>query len=298
MHDLRRVDLNLLVSLQALLTERNVTRAAQRLSLSQSAVSGQLARLREHFGDPLLVPAAKGMLPTAKALSLMEPLSRALAGIEEVLQADASFDPAFAGNTWVLAAADYVGYAVGRPLVASLHQRAPHTRLAMREALPAAIAKQAETGEIDAAFLAADMCPPSLRARLLYHEEYVLVARKGHPAFERALTPEAFCRLEHVIVSPKGAGFRGPTDVQLERAGMQRRVALSVAHFLLVPEVIACTDFVAMLPSRLMADRREAFHVGPPPLPVPGFEIHLVWHERSQNDPAHVWLREQIVDCV
>jgi DNA-binding transcriptional LysR family regulator len=154
--------------------------------------------------------------------------------------------------------------------------------------------QQLESGTIDLGLLALDAAPERLHSRILFKEHYVLVARKRHPALKRKLTIDTLSQLEYVIVSPEGGGFRGITDTVLESRGRKRRVVLSVPHFLFVPEVVARTDLVAMLPARLMENRAERIEIVTPPLPIPSYEMAMVWHERSHRDPAHTWLREQV----
>ena len=294
MDNLRRIDLNLLVTLEALLTERNVTRAATRLHLSQPSVSVQLRKLREIFADPLLTPAPGGMLPTTRGQALLQPLRTALSDMRLVLEPRPRFDPVTAEITWQVAAADYAEYAILMPLLAHMRKAAPGVRIAVRQAADSRMTKQLDSGAIDLGFLALDAAPERLHSRVLFKEHYVLVARKRHPALKRKLTVDTLCQLEYVIVSPEGGGFRGITDTILESRGRKRRVVLSVPHFLFVPEVVARTDLVAMLPSRLVKDRSDHIQVVVPPLPIPSYEMAMIWHERSHLDPAHLWLREQV----
>jgi DNA-binding transcriptional LysR family regulator len=294
MDNLRRIDLNLLVTLEALLTERNVTRAAKRLHLSQPSVSVQLRKLRQIFADPLLAPAPGGMLPTTRGQALLQPLRTALSDMSLVLEPRPRFDPVTAEITWQVAAADYAEYAILMPLLAHMRKAAPGVRIAVRQAADSRMTKQLDSGAIDLGFLALDAAPERLHSRVLFKEHYVLVARKRHPALKRKLTVDTLCQLEYVIVSPEGGGFRGITDTILESRGRKRRVVLSVPHFLFVPEVVARTDLVAMLPSRLVKDRSDHIQVVVPPLPIPSYEMAMIWHERSHLDPAHMWLREQV----
>lgn len=297
MTNLRRLDLNLLVTLDALLEERNVTRAAQRLNYSQPSVSVQLAKLRETFGDPLLLPGPRGMTPTARALELLEPLRQALGELERAVLPAAPFEPATAQNTWHVAATDNAEQAILLPLLARLRSLAPHTRLAVIQAEPPRLGKQAQTGAIDLGFHTTDEIPEGLRYRPLFREHYVLVGRIGHPRLKRRPTLAQLCRLEHVIASPDGGGFRGVTDTVLEHAGLQRRVVLSVPHFLFVMSAVANTDLVAMLPSRLVRGV-PGLKVYELAVDIPGYEMSMFWHERSHRDPAHQWLRERIVETV
>ena len=297
MSNLRRLDLNLLVTLDALLSERNVTRAAQRLNFSQPAVSVQLAKLRDFFGDPLLLPGPRGMRPTARAEALREPLRLALEALQGAVSPTQPFNPSQARDTWRIAATDYGESTIVLPMLNGLRMQASGTQLAVVEMVPTRIAKQAEQGDIDLAFHTTDGAPPDMRRRALFKERYVLAGRANHPCLKRKPTLAQFCKLEHVMVSPDGGGFRGVTDEALAKLGLARKVALSVPHFLFVRSVLANTDLVAMLPERLVRDARE-LKVVEFPIEVPGYEMSMLWHERSHRDPAHQWLRELIAASV
>ncbi|MFT3803838.1 MAG: LysR family transcriptional regulator [Burkholderiaceae bacterium] len=291
---LRRLDLNLLVTLDALLTEHNVTRAAERLNLSQPTVSVQLARLRQAFDDPLLLPGPRGMRPTARADDLREPLRQALASLAQAVAPGSPFDPARADRTWHVAASDYSASTILSPALAGLRSAAPGTRLAILGLTPPTLARQAERGDIDLAFHISVEAPPDLRRRSMFSERYVLAGRAGHPRLKRRPTLAQFCKLEHAIVSPVGGGFHGVTDTVLAERGMSRRVALSVPHFLFLGSALASTDLVAMMPFRLVRGN-PALTAVEPPVEVPGFEMLMLWHERMHRDPAHRWLREHIL---
>ena len=297
MNDLRRIDLNLLVTLDVLLSEHNVTRAAQRLNYSQPSISVHLAKLRDIFGDPLLLPGPRGMRPTARADELREPLRQALASLTRAVAPALPFDPAKSTHTWCVAATDYTELTILLPALAGLRSAAPGSRLAVVEAVPPRLARQAEQGEIDLAFRTSEGAPPELHCRALFTEEYVLVGRAGHPRLKRRPTVAQFCDLEHVIVSPDGGGFHGVTDEALAKVGLTRRVVLSVPHFLFVMSALASTDLVAMLPSRLVRNT-PVLKVVAPPVAVPGYEMAMLWHERVHRDPAHRWLREHIAGSV
>lgn len=290
---MRRLDLNLLVTLDALLAEHNVTRAAERLHLSQPAVSVQLARLREVFGDPLLLPGPRGMRPTARADELRLPLREALAALGKAVAPPGPFDPATASHTWRVAASDYGESTIVLPALGALRRAAPHSRMAILGLVPASLARQAELGEIDLAFHIAAEAPAHLRRRPLFTERYVLAGRHDHPGLQHAPTLEQFCQMEHVVVSPDGGGFHTPTDSVLAERGLERKVALSVPHFLFLVAVLASTDMVALVPSRL-ARAHPGLRVVEPPLEVPGFEMLMLWHERVHRDPGHQWLRELV----
>jgi len=297
MSNLRKLDLNLLLTLDVLLTEHNVTRAAERLNLAQPSVSVHLAKLREIFGDPLLLPGPRGMKPTARAEALREPLRQALAALERTIAPAAPFDPAKADHSWRLAATDYGESTIVLPALQGLRTVAPGTRLAVLEMNPTRIAKQAEQGEIDLAFHTREGSPEGLRRRTLFTERYVLAGRAGNPRLKQRLTLAQFCQLDHVVVSPDGGGFSGVTDKALAALGLERRVVLSVPHFLFLRSVLNSTDLVAMLPSRLVGNSGDLKTVKPP-LEVPGYEMAMLWHERAHRDPAHQWLRDFIAASV
>lgn len=296
-NSLRRLDLNLLVTLDALLSEHHVTRAAARLHLSQPAVSVQLARLREVFEDSLLLPGPRGMRPTARADELREPLRQALESLAQAVAPASPFDPAHASRTWRIAASDYGESTIVLSALAGLRSAAPGTRLAIFELTPSALAREVEQGRIDLAFHIAEEAPTDLHQRSVFTERYVLASRVGHPKLKRRPTLAQFCKLDHVIVSPDGGGFLGATDTALADRGMSRNVALSVPHFLFLVSVLANTDFVAMVPSRLVRENK-ALQVVEPPLELPGFEMLMLWHERVHRDPAHRWLREHVARSV
>ncbi|WP_176257465.1 LysR family transcriptional regulator [Pseudomonas sp. R16(2017)] len=297
MNNLRRLDINLLLTLDVLLSEHNVTRAAERLNLSQPSVSVHLAKLREIFGDPLLLPGPRGMRPTARADELREPLREALEALERAVAPASPFEPAKAHNTWKVAASDYGESTVLLPALDGLRAQAPGTRLAVLDLSPQHLVKQAEQGVIDLALHTSEDAPLELHRRALFTERYVLAGRIGHPGLQGELTRERFCALEHVLVSPEGGGFFGVTDKALAEAGLSRRVVLSVPHFLLLKSVLASTDLVAMLPSRLVRDS-STLQAVEPPLAVPGYEMAMLWAERSHRDPAHKWLREHLAASV
>ena len=276
--DTRAIDLNLLQALEALLAERNVTRAAARLGLSQPALSARLSRLRDLLGDPLLLPAQRGMTPTAKALELEAPLRHALDDLRGLIARQAHFDPATARLTVAIAASDYAQHAVLIAFVRALRQAAPRVRIALRALDGAAVARQMAAGELDLALMTPTTAPGELRRRVLFAERYVCIARADHPTVRRRLTLAQFCALDHVVVSPRGGGFTGATDRVLAAGGRSRNVAVSAAHFLFVRELVACSDLIALVPARLVADRAP--------------EIAMLWHDRTHGHPGHRWIRD------
>ncbi|ENZ8056149.1 TPA: LysR family transcriptional regulator [Klebsiella pneumoniae] len=291
--DIRNLDLNLLKALDALLDERSVTRAAARLALTQPAVSGMLTRLRDAFNDPLFIRAPHGMVPTLRAQALAAPVKQLLTDAETLLQ-PVVFDPLEADFTWTIAATDYALKAVIVPFIAALKPMAPGIRVRIIPESPATLLAQTERGEVDIALLTPHDTPPELHSRALYQEEYVCLLREDHPQANQPLTLDRFCALEHVLVSWQGDSFRGVTDDALAALGRTRRVGLSVSSFLVLPEVLAVSEIIAVVPRRL-AKMASGMKIAAPPLAIPGFTKSMAWHERNHRDPAQQWLRELLL---
>ena len=296
--DTKRLDLNLLVTLEALLAERNVTRAADRLHLSQPAVSAQLGRLRDMFDDPLLIPAQRGMTPTAKALDLLEPLRQALDQVRATVAEHGNFDPGRGRLTVAIACTDYLQAALVQPLVLKLRDQAPEVRVSLRSLDISQLNAQMARGEVDLALMTPSAAAPGLRTRHLFDERYVLIGRRGHPKLHGRITVAQFARFEHVIVSLRGGGFVTPVDEALAALGHKRNVVLSASSFLFVPEIVARSDFVALVPRHLVHDRTGQLQVVECPFPVEGFNVGMVWHERNHGHNGQRWVREVLAALV
>jgi len=296
--DIKRIDFNLLATLEALLAERSVSRAAVRLGLSQPALSAQLARLRDMLGDPLFIPSHRGMTPTPLALGLQAPLTTALAQLRDVVTSARAFDPARDALTVRIAASDYVQSALLLDFTLALRREAPGVRIALRAADATRLEAQMEQGEIDLAALTPEGIPDALRSRPLFEERYVFIARRGHPALRRPLDAQRFCELDHVMVSPRGGSFSTPLDDMLDAQGLQRRVVVSASTFHSVLELVGRSDLVALVPARMVKEDDRRLRVLAPPLPVAGFTIHMAWHNRTHRDAAQRWVRERLVGFV
>lgn len=289
--DIRTLDLNLLKALDALLDERSVTRAAERLALTQPAVSGMLTRLRECFDDPLFTRTQRGIIPTLRALELAQPVKSILAEVGELLQPKA-FDPATAEMTIKIAATDYALRAVIVPFMAALRLQAPGIRVAVLPVNNEQLTAQFERGDVDFALVTPETAPQDLHAHALYEEEYVCLLREDHPLTRsESLTLDSFCALDHALVSYVGGNFSGVTDEALAALGRKRRVTLSVCSFLVLPEILRVSDLISIVPRRL-AQHLPGLTVIPPPLTIPGFSKIVVWHERTHRDAGHRWLRD------
>lgn len=294
--DIRNLDFNLLKALDALLDERSVTRAAQRLALTQPAVSGMLTRLRENFGDPLFVRAQRGIVPTVRAQQLAGPVKQLLGDIEALLRPDA-FDPHTAHLTVTLASTDYTLRAVVVPFLGALREKAPNIRVAIQPLEYKALDQQMERGDIDLALVTPDTKPSALHAAALFNERYVCVMREGHPDASTAqLSLDRFCAVDHVLVSSSGGAFSGVTDTALAAIGRTRRVVTSVTSFLVVPDLLLVSDLIAVVPRRL-ALPRTGLVMREPPVDIPGFSKALAWHERTHRDPGQQWVRALLIEA-
>ena len=293
MRDIRRIDLNLLVALDALLEEQSVTRAADRLALTQPTVSAMLARLRKLFGDPLFVRTQRGILPTPRAAALAPVLKQWLAEARGLI-ADAGFDPATDELTAAISANDYIQSTLLVPYFRRLRREAPNARLAVRSPQFSDMAAMLADAEIDLVITTTPEIPQAdLRSRLLYSERYVCVVRSEHPLkAKRAVTLDQFCRYPHAMVSPTEGRFVGPVDRALAEAGRRRRVVLAAPGFLVLPEILKTDDLIAVVPERVLCGRMSGLRTFAPPVAVPGFDVVMLWHERLHKDPAHRWLRE------
>ncbi|MBP2156549.1 LysR family transcriptional regulator [Erwinia rhapontici] len=290
MADLRTLDLNLLKTLDALLDECSVTRAAQRLALTQPAVSGMLTRLRECFNDPLFIRNRHGITPTLRALELAAPVKQILAEVSLLLQPKV-FDAARAQMSLRIAATDYALSAVVVPFITALRQQAPGVRVSVQSVVNEQLAAQMAQGEVDMALVTPETTPPDLHAHPLFEEQYVCLLRTGHPdAASGALSLDRFCALDHALVSHSGTQFRGVTDEALATLGRERRVTLAVNSFLVLPEILRSSDLIAVVPQRLALHTHGLIQLAPP-LTIVGFSKSVVWHERSHRDPGHRWLR-------
>ena len=291
------LNLNLLPVLDALLAERSVSRAGTRLGLSQPAVSNALAQLREILKDPLLVRKGTGMAPTERALALAGPLRAALLALEQGLEPVAPFDPATADRGFTIMTNDFVAFALLPRLLTRLEREAPRVRLQVRAWQEHGIPPELARGDVDLVLGFNRGLPPGHHAKPLFDDRFVFVARKGHPLVRGKITLATYTKLAHIIVSHE-PNARGVFDDVLAQRGLSRHVALRLSHFLLVPPIVATTDYVSAL-SELVA-RPAAQSLGLQVLKMPvdggGATVQLIWHEQTATSSAHAWLRALVED--
>jgi DNA-binding transcriptional LysR family regulator len=291
--DIRKIDLNLLVAFKVLLDERNVSRAAERLALTQPTVSGMLARLRVLFDDPLFLRTSHGVVPTQRAEALAPALNRLLSDAGDLIASD-ELDPATMEADFRISVNDYMQSHLLVPFVSALRREAPRVRLAIRHLEIEDLAPMLARGELDLAITIPEFAAPGLNTELLYREEYACVVRKDHQIRSRKVSMSRLLAYDHVLVSPTSGQFRGPADEVLAARGLRRRVALSVPSFLVLLEVLRTDDLVAFVPKRLLAGHQESLRVIQPPFEIPGFDVVAAWHARSEGYAPHQWLRDRL----
>lgn len=291
--DIKQRDFGLLLALDALLEKQSVTAAAEQLGISQPAMSSQLKRLREMFGDPLLTPSGRQLVATSRALALKEELRRQLQKMDALVRSNRNFEPETSTATFRIVATDYAITILGPALVNLLAKSAPNCRLAYLPFAPKVLWQSMVADEVDFAFVTG-MNLQEAKMRPGIKEGFCVVLRKGHPLGRKDLTLDAFCSAEHILVSPEGGGFHGMTDKKLGEMGLRRRVAVSLPSFLMAPSLVAQTDYLCLLPRRLAALYENVLDIVAPPIETDTFEIDLLWHARRQHDPSHSWFRDQM----
>ena len=288
-------DLNLLRVLDALLRERNVSRAAQRLSLSQPAVSNALNRLRELLDDPLLVRVGRAMQPTPRALSLEAPIRDALQQIEHTLNAGDFFDPATSRQRFVIAVTDYVELICMPALMAHMAKVAPGIQLAIRHLTPTLPAEALDDGEIDLAVGRFPEVPTRFHSRCWARETLQVALRRGHPLVGERLDLDDFLRLRHLWVH--GGQTRGLVDQWLEEQGLSRKTVYTTPNYLQAAHIVASSDLAAVLPTQLARyfARLLPLQLFDLPFDLGTFQLDIVNVAQRERDAALQWLIEQIV---
>ncbi|KHS92503.1 LysR family transcriptional regulator [Pectobacterium brasiliense] len=293
MDDLRRIDMNLLLTLHALLTEKHVTRAALRLHRSQPAVSHSLAQLRQIFNDPLLVRREVGLTLTTRAQALLGPLELALEQLNGLIQAP-QFDPRHSTRHFRLALSDYGTNAVLPTLMRHLRVQAPGVSLAVSHAGREMMLAQLIDGDIDLGLGVFPERPSEVHAELLFEEQFACLADRATLPENGMLSFEAWLERPHVLVTmhPDSAN---EVDSALAASGLSRNVVLTLPHWHAAINLIAGTDLILTAARRSMAHiTTPNLHIFPPPFAIPNFAFQQVWHTRRESDPAHRWLRRAI----
>ncbi|MFJ4454845.1 LysR family transcriptional regulator [Pseudomonas sp. NPDC089392] len=297
MDELRKIDLNLLLALHALLSEKHVTRAALRLHRSQPAVSHALAQLRKHFDDPLLVRQNGRMALTSRAQSLARPLQDALGNLNGLLAAP-QFEPAKAQRRFRLSLSDYSSRIILPSLLRHLRQVAPGVDLAISQASRETMLAQLLDGELDLALGIFPDLPQAITAQPLFADSFISVADRQVLPASGGLALEDWLARPHVLMAMRPDAFD-----EIERAlaalGLRRRIALALPHWSAAVEVLAGTDLILTVASRAVGSLHphKALRQFEPPLAIPAFDYQQAWHSRKDSDPGHRWLRETVWAC-
>lgn len=288
-------DLNLLITLDALLVEGSVVRAARRLRLSPSAMSRALTRLRETTGDPLLVRAGRGLVPTPRAIELRERVSQLVQDAESMLRPAEMLDLKTVVKSFTLRTSEGFVENFGPDLLARVGEQAPGVRLffvqkpdkdsgPLRDGVV-----HLETGVVE------KTTAPELRVQALFRDRYIGVVQMGHPLSRGRVTPERYAEGRHIVVSRQGLS-KGPIDEALMPLGLKRNVITIVGGFSIALSLARATDLIASVPERHTGSLRAGMHSFPLPVSTPEFTISMLWHPRLDADPMHRWLRGQVRD--
>jgi DNA-binding transcriptional LysR family regulator len=292
------IDLNILVALDAMLTERSVTRAAARIGLSQPATSHALKRARDLFKDPLLVRVRGSLELTTRARTIAPKIHRLLRELGTVLDAQKDFDPA-AIECVTIGATDYVGFVLLPHMFAILQEAAPEMSVRVRTVEGLDAMEPIVSGVVDLAIGTFPQIPAGLRTEELFLEEFVCVRRRGSASASARMSIDQFAALGHVLVVSPSSG-QGPVDYALARDGRSRHIAAYLPQFLVAPSIVAATDLV------LTTGRRIAERLAPslglelfePPLALKPFSVRMVWHPRTEDDSVGRWLRSVLREAV
>jgi DNA-binding transcriptional LysR family regulator len=299
--NLSRVDLNLLVHLDALLAERSVTRAAARVGLGQSAMSHNLARLRDLFSDELLTRGPEGLRPTPRALALVEPVRIALAQIQVLVSRDEAFDPRTAERTFSVGLPDSMEILIVPSLLAYLREVAPGIHLRLHNIDSSKLLDDLDADRVDLAVGYGVFAQGQAhhKRRLLFTETYLCMFNAERTGITASISLDDYLRLPHVLTSLR-PGERGVVDDALEKLGLRRTVVLTTPRFLAVPSLVARAPVVVTMHARLA--RFFAAELGLslslPPVELQDMAVSLLWHASYDHDPAHAWLRQMMVRLV
>jgi len=283
-------DLNLLITLDVLLREGSVARAAKCLQLSPSAMSRALARLREATGDPLLVRAGRGLVPTPRALELRERVSHLAQEAEAVLRPVEVLDPGRLQRTFTLRNTDGFVETFAAALLARIGAEAPAVRLrfVQKADKDSTLLREGrvdlETGVVD------DTTDPTLHSRVLFHDHWIGVVRDGHPLSSGRVNVKRFASGQHILISRRGRSS-GPVDEALLAYGLTRDIVTSFGGFSAALTLVRETDLIATVPERHTSKLRMGMHSFALPLQMPDISVSMLWHPRTDADPAHRWLR-------
>ncbi len=295
-----KLDFHLIKVLHTVLTERSVSRAAERLGMHQPAVSAALRRLREIAGDPLLVRSGAGMVPTDAGLRMIDPSADILRAAQALFADARSFEPAQERHTFRLIASDYLGPQLLPELVVRIKALAPHCPIEVHPLVDRETSyRQLAQGEIDVVLINWFDPVDKLHGASLFDDEVVCLVAKDHPAVKQGWTVESWLAAEHVVSQPSASPQLGAVDSHLERLGLVRNRGIHCPYFGLLPEMVAKTDLVVTSGRRCFARvvAELPLTILPCPVQFPRIDFYQVWHERTHDSAAGRWLRQQIYEA-
>ncbi|MBY8977969.1 LysR family transcriptional regulator [Rhodobacteraceae bacterium NNCM2] len=293
--NIRSLDLNLLLVFDAIYAERSISRAAVRLNLSQPAVSNALSRLRNAIGDPLFKREGSGMTPTPRAKALWDPIRQALELLERGLRRDDEFDFSLSTREFVIAVEDY-GEAVVLPrLVDRLAKSAPNVHIRIRPEASSDLKLELRDGTVDLALDYFALQGSGFQSKCILTESLISLSRTDHPMIGDSLNLEKFLNVQHVVLTPRRRNAP-MIELALAKRGLQRRIAMTVPHFMSMPAIVQRSDLLCTMPRRMAYLYADHFRLKPHqvPLRTPEFPIYLIWNKSLDEDPGHRWLRNHI----
>ncbi len=292
------LDLNLLVALEVLLRERNVTRAAKAMGISQSGMSHKLRHLREYFADPILTSGRSGLVLSERAQAMAAPLRAALRDLSRAIRRPEPFEPASSQRRFTIAGADYGEFVIMPRMMNQLSKIAPRLEMTLKPPGPDLV-ERLEEGSIDVAVRPYPVDAAGLRVRKVLEEGFTVAMRADHPGREDTLTLQNYCKWSHLLINP-GGDLRSTVDHALAERGLERHIALRLAHFVSAPFIVAASDLYWTGPAALVRRAQEyvSLHTFQPPIEIPPVRSYMIWHERFQADPGHQWLRELVTDTM
>lgn len=294
-----RVDLNLFTVFEAIYTEGSVTRASQKLNLTQPAISHALGRLRQMFDDPLFVRQGHTMVSTPLARNIIDPIRRSLRGLEVTLNGLEAFDPATTTKRFNIALRDVLEATILPPLMLRVQREAPLVNIAAGQVDRRDLQSEMASGTLDGAIdVLLPLSNDIMRTRI-YQDSTVVVVRQGHPEIDGKLDIDTYLKQDHVLASSRRRGV-GLEDFELSRFGLERHIRLRCQHYFAACRVVSQTNLILTMPGRYahIANQQFGNQILPFPLEVPAFDVFLYWHANVDNDPANKWLREQVMQSI
>lgn len=296
----RNIDPHLLTCLEVLVTERHVTRAAERMNMTQSGMSNALARLRTLFDDPILVRTSHGMEPTARAITLAQRISHVLTSLDSIIASKSTFDPATDHASFELVASDYIASTLIAKVISRLRGAAPHVTISIDQPNPGSIRRWLDEGLFD---IAIGYWPTfdygDLYGSTVFSDRLSCIVRMNHPTIGDDLTIEDYLSLPHAMfgsINSTISSIDMKVDEALRDRGDRRRIGLNVPNFLVLPYIVANSDMIATIPTNFakLSAEQHAVRVLPLPFPVAEIDVKMVWHSRTNADAAHMWFRDLV----